>query len=50
MKAKIEKTSINNSKYDNIYYDIEIDGVRFERMEKSEVRHLIEILDNGIHH
>lgn len=50
MKATIEKTSKNKSKYDNEYFDVTINGVTHEALEKSEVRHLIEILDQKIHH
>ncbi len=50
MKATIQKTNVYKNKYDNEYYDITIDGITFENKEKSEVRHLIEILDNEIHH
>ena len=48
MKATIKPASKNKSKYDNVYFDITIKGHLFENIERSEVRHLIEILDNGI--
>lgn len=50
MKATIEKTSKTKSKFDNEYFDITINGITHERLEKSEVRHLIGVLDNEIHH
>ena len=48
MKATIKPTSQKKSKYDNVYFDITIKGHLFQNIERSEVRHLIEILDNGI--
>lgn len=48
MKVTITPTSKNKSKYDNVYFDITIKGQLFENLERSEIRHLIEILDNGI--
>lgn len=48
MKATIKPASTNKSKYDNVYFDITIKGHLFSNIERSEVRHLIEILDNGI--
>lgn len=48
MKATIEKSSKNKSKYDNEYFDINIEGLELKKIERSEVRHLIQILDNGI--
>jgi hypothetical protein len=48
MKATIKPTSQKKSKYDNVYFDITIKGHLFENIERSEIRHLIQILDNGI--
>ena len=48
MKASIKKVSKYKSKYDNNYFDFEIDGVQFKGYERSKIRHLIQILDNGI--
>lgn len=41
----IKKTSKNNSKYDNEYYEVKLNGEIFER---SQIRHIIEILDSMI--
>ena len=48
MKATIKNSSKNKSKFDNVYFDFTINGHIFENVERSEIRHLIEILDNGI--
>lgn len=48
MKATITPISKKKSKFDNLYFDITINGVLIENMERSDIRHLIEILDNGI--
>ena len=48
MKATIQKTSKYST--ENEYYDVTINNITHERLEKSEVRHLIQILDNEIHH
>jgi hypothetical protein len=46
MKASIKKSSIY--KTDNQYYNIEVNGVEIVKLERSEVRQLIGILDNEI--
>ena len=38
----------NKSKYDNVYFDITINGHLFENIERSQVRHHIQILDEAI--
>lgn len=50
MDCKIQKTSKYKSKLDNEYFDITINGITHERLEKSEVRQLIGVLDKEIHH
>lgn len=48
MKNTVEITAepLRKNKFDNEFVNINING----RFEKSEVRHLIEQLDNIIHH
>lgn len=41
----IQKTSKGSSKFDNEYFEIKLNGEIFER---SQVRHIIEILDEQI--
>lgn len=48
MKTTIKNSSKNKSKYDNVYFDITINGHLFENVERSQVRHHIQILDNAI--
>ena len=48
MKVTIKTSSKNKSKYDNVYFDITINGNLYENVERSQVRHLIEKLDNKI--
>ena len=48
MKTKIKTSSKNKSKYDNVYFDITINGHLFENVERSQVRHHIQILDEAI--
>lgn len=48
MKTSIVKSSKNKSKYDNLYFDVTIDGVTFKNVERSKLRHHIEIIDNKI--
>lgn len=47
MKAEIKKLGVY--KTDNEYYNITINQTDLGKFEKSEVRHLIEILDKAIH-
>lgn len=47
MKASITPLSKNSSKYDNEYFQIDVNGNKI-KLERSEVSHLIQILDNGI--
>ena len=49
MKATIQKTNKYKNKYDNEYFDVTINGITHENLEKSDIRHLIQILDNAIH-
>lgn len=49
MKATVTKTSKYKTKQDNEYFDVTINGITHEHLEKSEIRHLIQILDNTIH-
>lgn len=46
MKAKIVKSSVY--KTDNQYYNITINNINIPKLERSEIRHLISILDNEI--
>lgn len=48
MKATIKPVSVKKSKFDNVYFDFIINGHLFQNIERSEIRHLISILDNGI--
>lgn len=48
MKATITPITKKKSKYDNIYFDVKINGHVFESLERSDIRYLIQILDNGI--
>jgi hypothetical protein len=48
MKTTIKNSSKNKSKYDNVYFDITINGHLFENVERSQVRHHIQILDEAI--
>ena len=50
MKATVQKVSKYKSKLGNEYFDVTINGVTHEHLEKSEIRHLVGILDNAIHH
>ena len=47
MKAQIKKIGVY--KTDNEYYNVTINQTDLGKFEKSELRHLIEILDNAIH-
>lgn len=48
MKTTIINSSKNKSKYDNVYFDITINGHLIENVERSQVRHHIQILDDAI--
>ena len=48
MKTTIKNSSKNKSKYDNVYFDITINGHLFVNVECSQVRHHIQILDEAI--
>ena len=42
--------NIEINKVDNDYWHIKVNGVDFGTWEQSQIRHLIEKLDNEIHH
>ena len=50
MKTELKKVSKYQSKFDNEFYELIIDGKLIGTYEKSELRHHIEIIDNEIHH
>lgn len=50
MKTELKKVSKYQSKFDNEYHELIIDGKLIGTYEKSELRHHIEIIDNEIHH
>lgn len=50
MKATIKKITKYQSKYDNEFFELSINDKIIGTYEKSELRHLIEIIDNTIHY
>lgn len=48
MKINIKQSSKYKTKHDNLYFDLTINGITHEHLERSKLRHLLEIVDSAI--